>query len=41
MWPTIPIHIGSGEVVIHLYSIMAGLGFCHLFVGVDTTARSK
>ena len=41
MWPTIPIQIGSGEVVIHLYSIMAGLGFCHLFVGVDTTARSK
>ena len=41
MWPEISINIGTFQGQIHLYSLMIGCGLCHLFLGVDISARAR
>lgn len=39
MWPSISIPFGTQPAQVYTYSILIGLGLCHLLLGVDATAR--
>jgi len=39
MWPSISIPFGDQTTQVYTYSIMVGLGLCHLLLGVDAAGR--
>ena len=41
MWPSINIDLGLFHGQLPLYPLMIGCGLCHLFLGVDFSARRK
>ena len=39
MWPSISVPFGTQSAQVYTYSILIGLGLCHLLLGVDATGR--
>ena len=39
MWPSISILFGDQTAQVYTYSLMVGLGLCHLLIGVDAAGR--
>lgn len=39
MWPSISIPFGTQSVLVYTYTLMIGVGLCHLFIGVDAASR--
>ena len=39
MWPSISIPFGDQTAQVYTYSLMVGLGLCHLLIGVDAAGR--